>query len=183
MTSVEVNEAEFIPQGLSLSSTLQESKRLIRFIDFPGHSRLRNGLEDQVEDAVGIVFMVDSADMDIVDGKIADTAEFLYDVFIAAVKKGVEPRMLICCNKCDKKDECKSVEEIKDLLTDQLTIIKNSRHSVEVEGEEERQISLGRECRDFDFDFDSGLDVDFCEISVKEKELEGLDSFLSELFL
>lgn len=55
------------------STPLQPNARLIHVVDVPGHPRLRNVFDSQVNLARGIIFLVDSVDF--MKSKKTDAAE------------------------------------------------------------------------------------------------------------
>eukprot|EP00511_Aplanochytrium_stocchinoi_P000074 CAMPEP_0204821920 /NCGR_PEP_ID=MMETSP1346-20131115/122_1 /ASSEMBLY_ACC=CAM_ASM_000771 /TAXON_ID=215587 /ORGANISM="Aplanochytrium stocchinoi, Strain GSBS06" /LENGTH=275 /DNA_ID=CAMNT_0051947885 /DNA_START=96 /DNA_END=923 /DNA_ORIENTATION=- len=150
VTSIEPLEVSFPIHGLDL-------KKEITVIDFPGNARARGSLGSVLKNARGIIFVVDSANMQ--RETIREVADFLYDVFTGCIREGCEPRVLIVCNKSDLKDKTSSIKEVKRLLEKDLNELKSSRHSLEVEGEESGDIILGTEDQDFDIESDAGCQV------------------------
>lgn len=61
-------------------------------------------------------------------------------------------------------------------------ILKKTRHSLEVEGDDGAEIILGSDGVAFDFENDAGCDVDFCEASIKENEISNVIEFIQELY-
>lgn len=72
------------------------------------------------------------------------------------------------------------VDQVKLGLAKELTQLKNTRASLETEGEEsENAIPLGRSGQAFDFAIDCPCDISFATCSVKKDQLEPIVDFFN----
>lgn len=184
--SMTVNDATFIPHGLS------QSTPPLRFIDFPGHPRLRHTLHTYLKMAKCIVFVVDGQRF---TAQARKDAELLYDVltdpFVA--EKGTP--LLVFCNKSDVTNPTKTIT-VQTRLAAELERARNANAStlrsaaVAADGsgnqgalvDEDERAQLGYENEAFSFDHTPGP-VTFASGSALKNDVEPIINFARSSFL
>ena len=180
VTSQEVAEKTFAPHADAIGEDEVARIGKRRFVDFPGHERLRPQLSKYVKQARCVVFLINAST---VDAKtIRSSADFMYDLFTECIRANCEPSVLVACNMSDVEG-AKTPKDIKKLLEDEMDQLKTTRHSLEtVDDEDGDEIILGADGVKFDFDADAGCEVDFCACSVREGSLDEVACFVADAY-
>ncbi|MQM03330.1 hypothetical protein Taro_036114 [Colocasia esculenta] len=139
VTSMESNDDCFV---LHSESERKNKIKPVRVVDIPGHSRLRAKLDDFLQQAAGIVFVVDALDF---LPNCQTVAEYLYDILTKASVVKKRTPVLILCNKTDKvtahtkdfirKQLEKDVDKLRTSRAAISTADVTSEHTLGVPGE------------------------------------------------
>ncbi|CEO94804.1 Signal recognition particle receptor subunit beta [Plasmodiophora brassicae] len=136
--SLRPNDLEFDVPGLNAS---------IRMIDYPGHSSFRLGLSAYLDQAVAVVFVVDSAS----PSELPAAAKLLHAVLVHPVIHKRKVPVLVVCNKADLQ-EALPVDTIAHSLENEIDVIQQSRESMkDIDARETQQITLGQGGAPFKF--------------------------------
>lgn len=183
--SMAVNDQVFVPHGTA------QSDPALRWIDFPGHARLRHRLRAHLAVAKCIVFVVDAQRFAMQARK---DAELLFEVLTDPVVARNATPLLIFCNKSDAPNPAKTVA-VQTRLEAELERAKAASASVlrsagvaadgsgnqgAVEVEEERA-PLGYDNEQFSFDHTPGP-VSFAAGSAATNEVEAIINFARSSF-
>lgn len=88
------------------------------------------------------------------------------------------PKILFACNKSDES-LADTVENIQKSIEKELSVLKETRTSLEVVGEEnQEQNILGTPGEPFKFEIDCPLEYSFISCSAKENKLEEVKEFI-----
>eukprot|EP00171_Calliarthron_tuberculosum_P006533 IDg6533t1 len=101
VTSMEPNEATFAPVARGLDAARSPSARArtaVRWIDFPGHARIRAKLNSYLADARCVVFVVDAPAF---TAQARRDAALLHDVLVHPTVQQYATPVLVFCNKSD----------------------------------------------------------------------------------
>lgn len=101
VTSMEPNELKFVPVSHGLDAARSSSARsraAVRWIDFPGHPRVRSRLDSFLVDARCVVFVVDAAAF---ASQARRDAVMLLDVLAHPSVRTYSTPVLVFCNKND----------------------------------------------------------------------------------
>jgi signal recognition particle receptor subunit beta len=155
----------------------------IRIVDYPGYPRLRNGINQYLENAKAIIFVVDSRNIS--DEAIQSSGELLAHILTRPAFVEQDIPILIACNKTDMHG-AKSDAFIFSRLEKELDKLKDTRSVLmETEGgdgaEGSNEIMLGTEER-FDFSVDVASGVTSCSCSCKKRDFDTVQDFLQNLF-
>jgi len=152
----------------------------IKVVDLPGHLRLRSRVNALLRTALGIVFLIDSADF---KEKASQVASYLYDVLVDKTVNKQDIPILILLNKRDLENADPG-NVIKSRLERELTDLRRTRHAMPKahasKEDDEDNIYLGVENKPFTFD-QLSLDVTFGTASVKNKDIEEVTSFIAKM--
>ncbi|CDF32147.1 unnamed protein product [Chondrus crispus] len=184
--SMTVNDATFVPHGLSISAPP------MRWIDFPGHPRLRHKMHAYLQMAKCIVFVVDGQRFTAQARKDTELLfTILTDPFIA--EKGTP--LLIFCNKSDVANPTKTVTvqtrleaELERARASSVTTLRSAGVAVDGSGnqgalaDEEERAQLGYENEPFSFDHAPGP-VTFASGSAVNNDVEAIINFARSSFL
>ncbi|TDH68700.1 hypothetical protein CCR75_004592 [Bremia lactucae] len=148
-------------------------------IDYPGHERLRSRVTEFYPITSCIAFFVDASDVP----SFRKAAEFLYDVFANKKINDQAPPIMIVCNKSEITTAA-SPQAVRDALEKELTQLKTTRSSLEIEGDEDEQdrlqVPVGRDAVPFQFDVDAPCDISFIKCSVKDADIEEVVRFIQQ---
>lgn len=171
----------------------RHAMRDIRWVDFPGHARLRSKLSDFLSTARGIVFVVDSSPTTF-SRTVREAADLLHDVLKhPCVSKYATP-LLVLCSKADMPgaiapaDVKRRLEaELERMRRAKVAGLAGARNAVvldtagETSAFQSQDGLLGYENEDFRFEhlqnnirFDSG--------SAKNAEISSVVTFVEEIF-
>lgn len=184
--SMTVNDDIFVPHGTS------QSAPPLRWIDFPGHSRLRHKLRKYLAMAKCIVFVVDAQRF---TAQARKDAELLFDVLTDPVVADSATPVLIFCNKADVQNPAKAdavqkrlEAELERARAANTSMLRSAAVAVDgsgsqdaVEAEEER-VQLGYENEQFSFDHAPGP-VSFASGSAATNDVEAIINFARSSFL
>lgn len=109
------------------------SGRPARWVDFPGHPRLRARLPEFLEAASCIVFVIDSLEF---PSQYQEVAELLMDVLTNKVVQRRKVPLIVACNKQDDAVKAYSVDFIRKKLEKQLDSIQTSRGALGERGKQ-----------------------------------------------
>jgi signal recognition particle receptor subunit beta len=148
----------------SVSILLDNKPTLVKVIDFPGHNRLRDGVQKYLNDVAGIIFLVD-ANVD--RHEFTKSADYLYYLFTDKTINKYQIPIHVACNKSEMLTHRKA-EDIKQILESELSLIRDSQSSQPGRQDvDEQPIFLGIEGQKFKMD-QLEFEVDFSNISIKD---------------
>jgi len=151
----------------SISILLDNKPTLVKVIDFPGHNRLRDGVQKYLNDVAGIIFLVD-ANVDRVE--FTQSADYLYYLFTDKTINKYQIPIHVACNKSEMLTHRKA-EDIKQILESELSLIRDSQSSQPGRQDvDEQPIFLGIEGQKFKMD-QLEFEVDFSNISIKDDNM------------
>lgn len=194
LPSMAVNEASFAPHG---QLPAPASATPLRWVDFPGHPRLRHKLSPYLASARCIVFVVDAQRF---TAQARRDAELLYDVLThPAVAKHGTP-VLVFCNKADASSSSSPVKivAVKTRLEAELERLRSAKSSglrgigtatagipanaLDAGDDEEERAPLGFENEQFQFDHAPGP-VTFAIGSAASQDVAAIVKFARFSFL
>ncbi|KAF3784957.1 Signal recognition particle receptor subunit beta [Nymphaea thermarum] len=120
VTSMDPNEGTFT---LHSEADRRGKVKPVHIVDVPGHSRLRPNLDDFLQKAAGIVFVIDAVDFLL---NMQAVAEYFYDILTKASVVERKTPVLIVCNKTDKAT-AHTKEFIRRQLEKELEKLRTSR--------------------------------------------------------
>lgn len=184
--SMTVNDAIFIPHGTS------QPTNALRWIDFPGHPRLRHKLHAYLSIAKCIVFVIDAT---LFTAQARKDAELLFEILTHPVVSAKATPLLVFCNKSDSPLHAKPVA-VQTRLEAELDRARAANSStlrtaaVAMDGsgnqgafaEEEERAPLGYEGEKFSFDHIPGP-VSFAAGSAVTNDVEAIVNFARSSFL
>lgn len=160
LTSMAVNRGSMI---LENSSSDRPAKK-IRVIDVPGNLRIRQrDFNSEKASAKAIIFVIDSTTIN-KDSK--DVSDYLYDILREKAFRQQRLPLLIFCNKQDLNNDNETIQSIRQLLENELTMKRKTRaSSVAVhQGKAESTDDIGRAGKDtFEFSDVKDLQIEFVE--------------------
>lgn len=124
VTSMEPNDDSFVLH----SESVKDKQKLVHVVDVPGHLRLRSKLDEYLDHAAGLIFVVDALDF---LPNIRATSEYLYDILTKASVVMQKIPILIVCNKTDKVT-AHSKDFIRKQLEKEIDKLRSSRTAVSV---------------------------------------------------
>nr|GMD17497.1 signal recognition particle receptor subunit beta-like [Ipomoea batatas] len=142
VTSMEPNEGTFILP----SERAKRKIKPVHVVDVPGHSRLRQKLEEFLPQAAAIVFVVDAVEF---LPNCCAASEYLYDILTKATVVRKKIPVLLLCNKVDKVT-AHSKEFIKKQLEKEIDKLRASRTAVS-NADISNEITLGTPGEPFSF--------------------------------
>lgn len=86
----------------------------LRVLDIPGHGTFRQYILQRLNDAIGIIVVIDSANRQ----SIVQASDFIYDVLNSQTMQNKNLPLLLACNKQDITDSRKATQIAKDLETE-----------------------------------------------------------------
>eukprot|EP00755_Sulcionema_specki_P006305 Sspe_Gene.35088::Locus_17021_Transcript_2_2_Confidence_0.500_Length_905::g.35088::m.35088/K12272/SRPRB, SRP102; signal recognition particle receptor subunit beta len=151
---------------------LSKNHPTYRYVDYPGHQRLRQGINKYVSSAAGIVFVVDSIDM---DQGLATSASFLVDLLTnpQLVMARPPPKLAIACTKRDIPHSYKSSSVKRQLEVEIEKVRKTVQRGVGQIGGGDGKITLGVESEKFSFDKHSPFQVTVLDVAAKTSDSFG----------
>lgn len=184
--SMSVNDATFVPHGLS------QSAPPLRWIDFPGHPRLRYKLHSYIKMAKCIVFVVDGQRF---TAQARKDAELLYDILTDPFVADRCTPLLVFCNKSDVTNPTKAVTvqtrleaELERARTANSSTLRSAAVAADGSGnqgamaDEEERAQLGYQNEPFSFDHAPGP-VTFASGSAVKSDVEAIINFARSSFL
>lgn len=174
--SMQPNDASF--------SVPQNDGTTARWVDFPGHPRLRTKLADYLDKARGIVFVIDGSRF---SAQARRDAELLFQVMRNKTVSKYSTPILVVANKADITPLSTTPSSIRARLEAELDRIRASSTgtlqaaSVENTGEEvseeDSHVTLGYDNEPFSFDHIPN-DVTFSQASAITGEASAIISFM-----
>eukprot|EP01128_Nolandella_sp_AFSM9_P000232 TRINITY_DN10404_c0_g1_i1.p1 TRINITY_DN10404_c0_g1~~TRINITY_DN10404_c0_g1_i1.p1 ORF type:complete len:270 (-),score=57.40 TRINITY_DN10404_c0_g1_i1:61-849(-) len=147
----------------------------IQVVDYPGHYRLRQGLDKYVARAGCVVFVV-NANGD--EASYRAAADYLYSLFTNHVVNDLQIPILIALNKSELLT-AKSQHSVRTILEKELNELRSSQAATPGQQDSDDDIFLGILGQRFSID-QLPFEVSFAEISGKEGNVEPVLSFLRE---
>lgn len=178
--SIVVNEAVFTPKQA-------ESVLNVRWVDFPGHVRLRPKLSEYLKRARCVLFVVDATQF---AAQARRDADLLYDVLTHAVVANNATPVMIVINKCDGSGQPKvSSDTVRTRLEAELERVRMAKagalRSVSVNDndteKDDEQVALGFDNEVFAFDH-AAAPISFCSASAVTGKVDSIISFVRESF-
>ena len=156
---------------------MKSGDKSITVVDLPGHSRCRTEVMPGVEQAAGIVFVIDS---ETAMSQMASIVDFLYNLLStrAIIQKRVP--FLVVASKTDLFGH-KDIDLIQSELENEFDFMReNRKKSNYVQGDEAVQLFLGDE--DQEFKFSQLLNkVSFSSCSVNSNDTQSVRDFIKSL--
>lgn len=143
-----------------------QSSPLTPLVDFPGHERLRGGVEKELRRADRVVFVIDGSSL---MAQVVAGAELLYDILLDPSMEGCRG-LLVALNKSDLKEV--KPARARTLLQKELEKLRETRGTLGTQGEENEMPMgniLGRPGHPFDLEVDSPCEVQISSCSVKDE--------------
>lgn len=163
LTSMAANRGSMILENPSSD----RSTKKIHIIDVPGNLRIRQReFNSSKLSAKAIIFVIDSTT---IRNESKDVSDYLYDILREKAFRQQRLPLLIFCNKQDLNDNQETIETIRDLLENELTMKRKTRaSSVAVhQGKGETVDDIGRRDKDtFEFDDVKDLQIEFADGSA-----------------
>jgi len=163
LTSMAVNRGSMI---LENPSSDRPSKK-IHIIDIPGNLRIRQReFNSNKLSAKAMIFVIDST---AIRNESKDVSDYLYDILREKTFRQQRLPLLILCNKQDLNDNQQTIETIRDLLENELTMKRKTRaSSVAVhQGKGDTSDDIGRRDKDtFEFADVKDIQIEFVEGSA-----------------
>ncbi|CAF2585111.1 unnamed protein product [Rotaria sp. Silwood2] len=163
LTSQAINKGSMI---LENSSSDRSSKK-IHVIDVPGNLRIRQrDFNANKSSAKAIIFVIDSST---IKEESKDVSDYLFDILHEKTYRQQRLPLLIFCNKQDINNDNISIQSIRNLLENELTMKRKTRaSSVDVhQGETELSDDIGQLGKDtFEFSDVKDIQIDFVDGSA-----------------
>ncbi|CAF1491736.1 unnamed protein product [Adineta steineri] len=167
LTSMAVNRGSMTLQNPSADRPSKE----IHIIDIPGNLRIRQrDFSAEKSSAKAIVFVIDSTTVK-EDSK--DVSDYLYDILSEKSFRQQRIPLLIFCNKQDINNDNETIQSIRHLLENELTMKRRTRaSSVAVhQGKGGSNDDIGQTGKDtFEFNDIKDIKIDFVDGSVLGNE-------------
>lgn len=152
-------------------------------VDYPGHPRLRAGLDEWVSRAVAFVFVLDASNP---RSGPREGAEFLFDLLTDPRLEGGPP-ILVACNKSDVVG-AKAPEKIRQAVEREVEELRKTRAAMADVGSEggsggapaDDRLPLGRPGQKFKFAEDAPCDISFAACSTADGDFGDVGAFLEE---
>ncbi|GBG70396.1 hypothetical protein CBR_g6524 [Chara braunii] len=170
VTSMEPNDDRF---ALFSERKSGRKARPVRFVDLPGHPRLRAKVDEFLPQARGIVFVIDALDF-----QLRPTAEFLYEMLTKKIVVSSRMPILIACNKLDNVS-AHSVEFIRRQLEKEIEKLRVTRTSLSDGDASSTEVRLGKEGEVFKFTQVKNK-VTFAGIIVANNDIQEVERFVRE---
>jgi signal recognition particle receptor subunit beta len=163
LTSMAVNHGSMIIEN---PSSDRPSKK-IHVIDIPGNLRIRQrDFTANKTSAKAIIFVIDSAT---INKESKDVSDYLFDILREKTFRQQRLPLLIFCNKQDINNENESIQSIRQLLENELTMKRKTRaSSVAVhQGKGESNDDIGQAGKDtFEFNDVKDIQIEFIDGSA-----------------
>jgi len=163
LTSMAVNHGSMI---LENPSSDRPSKK-IHVIDIPGNLRIRQrDFNTNKSSAKAIIFLIDNTT---INQESKDVSDYLYDILREKTFRQQRLPLLIFCNKQDINNENETIESIRNLLENELTVKRKTRaSSVGVhQGKGESNDDIGHQGKEtFEFNDIKDIQIEFADGSV-----------------
>lgn len=182
--SMQVNEASFAPFGSS------QSAQPLRWIDFPGHPRLRHKLPEYLKMARCVVFVIDAQRF---TAQARKDAQLLFNVLTDPVVVRNSTPVLVFCNKSETPNSASAITVQTRLEAElertraasnstlQSASVGTTASTFAQDGEEQREL-LGYENEKFVFDHAPGP-VTFASGSAMRQDIDPIINFTRSSFL
>jgi signal recognition particle receptor subunit beta len=147
----------------------------VHLVDFPGHERLREQLNKFLQQAAGVVFLVDAVD---IQSQLNTCAQYLYDILVhPSIYKG-KVGIHIACNKSDIIT-AKSPEVIQSALEAEIDELRSTRSAAPgaMHQTEQEEVYLGVEGEPFKMHH-LPLKVTFSRCSAATGDIESVRMFI-----
>ncbi|UJR15304.1 hypothetical protein I4U23_002257 [Adineta vaga] len=163
LTSMAINRGSMTLENSSTSSSERSSKS-IRVIDIPGNLRIRQrDFNSEKASAKAIIFVIDTAK---INEESKDVSDYLYDILREKTYRQQRLPLLIFCNKQDINNDNETIQSIRQLLENELTMKRKTRaSSVAVhQGKGESTDDIGRIGKDtFEFSDVKDIQIEFVD--------------------
>jgi signal recognition particle receptor subunit beta len=163
LTSMAVNRGSMILENPSSD----RSSKKIHVIDIPGNLRIRQrDFNENKSSAKAIIFLIDSTT---INNESKDVSDYLYDILREKTFRQQRLPLLIFCNKQDINNENESIQSIRQLLENELTMKRKTRaSSVAVhQGKGENSGDIGQAEKDtFEFNDVKDIQIEFVDGSA-----------------
>lgn len=167
VTSLATNKSSMF---LEPSSSDRPSKK-IPLIDIPGNLRIRQrDLNVNKNSAKAIIFIIDSTT---IKQESKDVSDYLYDILREKSFRQQRLPLLIFCNKQDISNDSESIDSIRNILENELTMKRKTRaSSVDVhQGKSENYEDIGQAGKDkFEFTDVKDIRIEFVDGSALGSE-------------
>lgn len=167
LTSMAVNRGSMI---LENPSSDRPSKK-IHIIDIPGNLRIRQrDFNTNKSSAKALIFVIDSTT---INQESKDVSDYLYDILREKTFRQQRLPLLIFCNKQDLNNDNTTIESIRQLLENELTVKRRTRaSSVAVhQGKGETNDDIGRQGKEtFEFNDIKDIQIEFIDGSALGSE-------------
>lgn len=171
LTSMIVNNGSMILENPSADRPTKK----IHVIDIPGNLRIRQrDFHANKTSAKAMIFVIDSTT---IKKESKDVADYIYDILQEKIFRQQRLPLLIFCNKQDTNSDHESVQSIRQLLENELTMKRRTRtSSVAVhQGKGEGNEDIGRTGKDtFEFNDVKDIQIDFIDGSALGTEKDSL---------
>jgi len=168
VTSMKENEGLCVVQAPETRHS-----NLVHLVDIPGSERIRPKLFDFLPITRGIIFVVDSTELD------RGISEFLFSLLTNKIINRNKIPFLIACNKKDIITAHHQTS-IRNQLQKEIEKLRQTRKLIPVQNQDEAEdIPLGMDGESFVFDHLDN-EVTFCECSAKQGSLEQVVQFLDK---
>lgn len=159
----------------------------IALVDFPGHYRLRGGLEAEIARAKTLIFVMDASNA---LAQSRPAAELLYAVLTSeavrcasATKRGA-PSMLFVCNKSDAAS-AKTPQRLKLMMMNEIETLRKTSGALDAADDDgaagERPPTLGAPGQFFSFEKHCPCPIKFVAFSAKNDDLTTITDFVASV--
>jgi signal recognition particle receptor subunit beta len=163
LTSMAVNRGSMVIENPSA----ERSSQKIHVIDIPGNLRIRQrDFNANKTSAKAIIFAIDSTT---INEESKDVSDYLYDILREKTFRQQRLPLLIFCNKQDINSDNETIQSIRHLLENELTMKRKTRaSSVAVhQGKGESNDDIGRAGKDtFEFNDIKDIQIEFIDGSA-----------------
>jgi len=163
LTSMAVNRGSMILENPSS----ERPKKKIHIIDIPGNLRIRQrDFNTEKSSAKAIIFVIDSTK---INDESKDVSDYLYDILREKTFRQQHLPLLIFCNKQDINNDNETIQSIRNLLENELTMKRKTRaSSVGVhQGKIESNDDIGRQGKEtFEFNDIKDIQIEFVDGSA-----------------
>jgi signal recognition particle receptor subunit beta len=160
LTSMAVNRGSMIIENPSSDRPTKK----IHTIDIPGNLRIRQrDFNTNKSSAKAIIFVIDSTT---INEESKDVSDYLYDILREKTFRQQRLPLLIFCNKQDINNDNETIQSIKSLLENELTMKRKTRaSSVAVhQGKGETNDDIGRAGKEtFEFNDIKDIQIEFVD--------------------
>lgn len=187
------NDGSFVLCSSACSSGTRACARSIRWIDFPGHARLRPRLAHYMSAARGVIFVVDCSPLTF-SRTIREAADLLHDVLKHPTLSRDATPVLVFCNKADvpgaiaPADVKRRMEaELERTRKAKVAGLGSARNAMVMDNAAEssaylrQDVLLGYENEEFSFEHLPN-DVQFVSGSAKNCDVSSIVTFVSDIF-
>jgi signal recognition particle receptor subunit beta len=143
----------------------------LEVVDYPGHPRLRHGVNSLLPRSQRIVFLIDATNED-----YKSMSEQLYDLLVARDLRH-DAKLLICLNKTESP-KAKSESAVVNAINQEIEKLRHARSQQLDADSAETDQYLGVSDEPFDIKAHCPVDVEFGSVSVLKGKIDVIESFL-----